>query len=103
MEIGKRLVEAKDLLKHGEWGKWLEEKVEFTQQTANKFMRCANEFSNMPSTAQLGTGKLFALLSVPQEDREDFISQPHEVNGQIKTLEEMSTRELSQVIKEKKN
>lgn len=39
VEIGRRLVEAKDLLPHGEWGKWLREKVEFSQSSANNFMK----------------------------------------------------------------
>ena len=32
VEIGRRLVEAKSLLGHGEWGKWLEERVSFSQR-----------------------------------------------------------------------
>jgi len=31
MEIGKSLREAKDLLPHGEWGKWLVESVSYSQ------------------------------------------------------------------------
>lgn len=46
IEIGRRLIQVKEILPHGEWGKWLEERVEFSQWTANKFMRAANEFSN---------------------------------------------------------
>lgn len=102
IEIGKRLIEAKEQLPHGEWGKWLEEKVEFAQSTANKFMKCASEFSNSESVRNLGSKKLFSLLSIPQDEREEFISQPHEVNGQTKTVDEMTTRELQKVIKEKK-
>ena len=94
IEIGKRLIEAKEMLPHGEWGKWLEEKVEFTQQTANKFMRVANEMGNYASMLNSGTGKLFALLSLPEQDRERFIeTQP---------IEDMTTRELQQAIREKK-
>ena len=31
IEIGRRLKEAKTLVKHGEWGKWLKEQVNFSQ------------------------------------------------------------------------
>lgn len=102
IEIGKRLIEAKTQLNHGEWGKWLEEKVEFSQWTANKFMKCAKEFSNCGATNNLPQEKLFKLLDVPQEEREEFINTPHEINGQTKTVDEMTTRELQKVIKEKK-
>ena len=94
IEIGRRLIQAKEMLPHGEWGKWLEEKVEFRQETATRFMRVASEFSNLTSISNLGTGKLFALLSLPEQDRESFITtQP---------IEDMTTRELQQAIKEKK-
>ena len=94
IEIGRRLIKAKEMLPHGEWGKWLEEKVEFTQQTANKFMRVANEMGNYASMLNSGSAKLFALLSLPEPDRETFIeTQP---------IEGMTTRELQQAIKEKK-
>ena len=73
IEIGKRLIQVKEQLPHGEWGKWLEEKVEFTHQTANKFMKVAEEMSNYSSMRNLGTAKVFSLLSLPQDQREDFI------------------------------
>ena len=37
-EIGKRLCEAKKLVKHGEWGAWLEANVSYSQDTARNFM-----------------------------------------------------------------
>lgn len=94
IEIGKRLNEAKELLPHGEWGKWLEEKVEFSQRNANNFMRVAKEFSNSQTYSNLTQSKIFALLDVPQEEREEFI--------ETNSVEDMTTRELQQVIKEKK-
>nr|WP_282432372.1 DUF3102 domain-containing protein [Dehalobacter sp. 12DCB1] len=44
VEIGRRLTEAKSLLKFGEWGKWLEESVDFSQSRANKLMRIFKEY-----------------------------------------------------------
>lgn len=101
IEIGKRLIEAKQQLQHGEWGKWLEEKVDFSQNTANQFMRVAREFSNSESIKNLGTRKLFLLLDVPAEGREEFVQQAHTVNGQEKTVDEMTTRELQESIRAK--
>lgn len=102
IEIGKRLIEAKKQLSHGEWGKWLEDKVDFTQRTASRFMKCAEEYSsNWTALSNLGQSKLFVLLSVPYEEREEFINSTHEVNGEQKTLDEMTTRELQKVINER--
>ncbi|MFT5871131.1 MAG: chromosome segregation ATPase [Clostridium sp.] len=94
IEIGKRLVAVKEGLPHGEFGKWLDEKVDFSQQTANKFMKVANEFEDYATLRNLGTGKIFALLSLPQEEREEFI--------QTNPVEGMTTKEFQQAIKDKK-
>jgi chromosome segregation ATPase len=102
IEIGKRLIEAKAQLQHGEWLPWLRDKVDFTEFTAARFMRVSKEFGNLPSTANLGTGKLFALLDIPAEERQTFIEDKHTVNGNEKTVDEMTTRELQKVIAEKK-
>lgn len=94
IEIGKRLIEAKEQLPHGEWGKWLEEKVDFSQAGANKFMRVANEFSNSSALTNLNQTKIFALLDLPQDQRQDFI--------QSNPVDEMTTRELQAAIKAQK-
>lgn len=46
IEIGKRLIEAKAQLKHGEWLPWLSEKVEFSETSAQRFMQLAREYGN---------------------------------------------------------
>jgi hypothetical protein len=102
IEVGKRLIEAKEQIPHGEWGKWLEEKVEFSQVTATRFMRVAEEFGNLSAGTNLSGRKLWLLLDVPAESRQLFIEQPHEVSGRIKTVDEMTTRELQKAIKERK-
>lgn len=101
IETGKRLIEAKQQLKHGEWGEWLEKKVEFSQETARQFMRVAKEFGNSNTCWNLPYKKLFLLTTIPQENREEFIHSTHEVHGEIKTVDEMTSRELQQVIKER--
>lgn len=93
IEIGKRLITVKESLPHGEWGKYLEEKVDFSQSTANRFMKVANEFSNSSTLMNLSQSKVFALLSLPQEERENFVKE-NQVN-------EMTTRELQQAIKDR--
>lgn len=99
IEIGRRLIEAKEQLPHGEWGTWLKEKVEFSQMTANRFMNVASEFSNSTAMLNLGQSKIFMLLDLPQTERDKFVSTSHEVNGETKTVDDMTTRELQKVIK----
>jgi len=94
VEIGNRLIKVKELLPHGEWGKWLEEKVDFSQWTANKFMKAATEFSNYGTFNNLTQSKIFALLDLPPEERQPF-AESHPV-------ETMSTRELEKAIKAQK-
>lgn len=95
IEIGKRLIQVKEMLPHGEWGRWLEKEVDFHQNTALKFMRVAHEFSNSTSMLSLGVAKVFALLDLPADQREGFI-ESHPVD-------EMTTRELQAAIKAKKD
>ena len=103
IELGKRLIEMKKRLGHGNWLPYLKEKVEFSERTARKFMQIAESFPNRQTTSDLSSEKLYALLDVPTEDREDFINTTHQVetkNGIVeKTVEQMTVREVEQVIK----
>lgn len=96
IQIGYKLIEAKEKLPHGEWGGWLSDRINFSQRTANQFMRIAKEFgSNSQSISDLEITKVGLLLDVPSEIREEFIEN-HD-------LKSMSTRELKKVIKETVN
>lgn len=101
VEIGRRLVEAKALLPHGEWGDWLREQVDFSQRTANNFMRVFEEYgdqqitlfgavSNSQTFANLSVSKALSLLALPEDEREAF-AETHDV-------EHMSTRQLNDAL-----
>lgn len=103
VEIGKRLEEAKELVPHGEWGKWLETEVNFSKSTANNMMRLYREYGqdqqklfgggNLQAFGDLSYTKALALLAVPEEEREEFAQQANAA--------EASTRELEQAIRER--
>ena len=105
IEIGRRLAEAKSLLNHGEWTGWLKESVDYSQSTANNFMRIFQEYgadqisllteNNTKSSIydRLTYSQAVALLALPGEEREGFIEN--------NDIEEMSTRELQEAIKAK--
>ena len=101
LTIGRGLIEAKALLAHGEWLPWLTERVEFSERSAQNFMRLAREWSNPQALADLGASKALALLALPAEERADFIASVHVVDGAEKTTEELSSRELAQAIRER--
>lgn len=101
IEIGRRLTEAKDLLEHGQWLPWLQDRVEFSESAAQRFMRLAKEYSNPSALTDLGATKALALLALPSVERDDFIAATHVVDGQEKAVEDMTTRELEKVIRER--
>lgn len=103
IEIGKRLVQAKEMLDHGEWMPWLERETEFSSSSAQRYMKLYEEYgasqqglfgpeTNSPTLGNLPISKAFALLSVPESDREAFAE---EVDA-----EHISVRELEEKIKE---
>ncbi len=105
IEIGRRLVEAKSLLSHGDWGGWLENSVDYSQSTAENLMRIFDEYGadqitlltdNAKSQAlgNLSYTQAVALLGVSENEREQFIKD--------NDIDTMSTRELQQAIKDLK-
>ena len=102
IEIGKRLCEAKEMVPHGEWAAWLEKNVDFSQSSANNFMKIYTEYGDIQGElwgasaksqtfGNLSYSQAVALLAVPAEEREEFVKENH--------VEDMSTRELQEAIK----
>jgi hypothetical protein len=93
IEIGRRLKEAKSLVKHGEWGKWLEEFVSYSQNTAERLMKLHEEYgssfpggsgmSNSAPVRNLSYTQALLLLGLPAEEREKFLAQ-NDVAGMTK-------------------
>ena len=104
LAIGQRLCEAKSMLEHGDWMKWLSEKVEYSQSTANNLMKLYNEygsnqqslfdnFANSQTFQNLTTSQALALLAVPAEERQSFAEENN--------VADLSTRELQKLIQER--
>lgn len=90
IEIGKRLIEAKKMVGHGNWLAYLREKVQFSERTARNFMRAAEEFSNRQALADLEPSKVYLLLEAPPEEREVLAEK----------AQDMSKRELEAAVRE---
>ena len=105
IEIGRKLTEAKEMLPHGEWGKWLKTEVDYSKTTANNLMKIFHEYGseqinilgdNLKSKTfgNLNYSQATLLLGVPAEEREKFVEENN--------VEEMSARELKKAIEELK-
>lgn len=93
LTIGRCLMEAKEMLPHGEWLPWLNEQVEFSERTARNFMRLAREWTNRQTLADLGASKALTLLALPPEEREQFMADNNVID--------MSARQLEQAIRDR--
>ena len=102
LEIGRGLIAVKALLPHGEWLPWLTERVEFSERTAQNFMRLAREYSNQQTLADLGYARALTLLALPAKERDEFICESHKTDDGDKTVIDMSSRELEKAIRERK-
>lgn len=103
IRIGGKLTEAKAMLDHGQWGKWLEERVSYSQSTANNLMKLYQEYgtgevnlfdnwTNSETFGKLTYTQHLSLLALPFADRAEF-AENHNV-------EDMSTRELDKAVRE---
>lgn len=104
IEIGRRLTEAKEIVGHGGWGKYLEENVRYSQQWATDLMNLYKEyggqqeslfenFANSQSFGNLDITKHILLLAVPAEERTRFVED--------NDVENKTVRELKAAIKER--
>ena len=81
IEIGRRLTEAKAMVKHGTWGTWLKERVDYSQRTANNFMKIYQEYGRnglaekSQALANLSYTQALALIDLPEEERARFAEE----------------------------
>ena len=103
IEIGRRLEEAKAMLPHGEWGAWLKRELDYSQSTAQNFMKVYREygdnqqsmFSSAPKSQTFGNltfSKALSLLAIPNEEERAQFAEENDV-------EHMTTRELNEALK----
>lgn len=93
VKIGLALIEAKKQLSHGEWAGWLRDRVNFSQSSAEGYMRVAREYGTGSQLLNLPYTKVLALLAVPAEERETF--------AEANNIEDKSVAQIKQLIKER--
>lgn len=104
IEIGRRLVEAKGIMEHGNFGEWLKNAVDYSQSTANNLMKIYEEYgadqgalfgdnANSQTLGNLTYSQAVALLGIPREEREAFVKE--------NDVEALSVRKLQELVKER--
>ena len=97
IRIGGLLKQAKELVAPGEWGNYVQEQVKFSHRTANNCMKLHTEWEQNPNSQALANfsyTKAVRLLSLPEEERAEFLE-----NNDVSS---MSTRELDAALRENK-
>ena len=104
IEIGRRMCEVKEMLPQGEFDAWVKENTGYGRSTAYNFMKLYAEYGDQQGSlfgasltvqtfGRLTYTKALALLEIPSEERESFV--------QSNNVEDMSTRELQDAIRER--
>lgn len=104
IEIGHRLVVAKEKVAHGEWIDWVARETDFSQSGANRMMRLYEEYgsrqeslfgaeANSSTLKNLSISNALRLLAVPEEEREEVAAELD--------AEHLSTRELERALAER--
>ena len=76
IEVGKRLIQAKSLVQHGQWQNWLNDNFQLSQQTARKFMQVAERFTETRIDTSFNSTQMIALLSLPDAaETEKFLAE----------------------------
>jgi len=106
LEIGKRLIQAKGAVGHGNWGKWLADNVDYSERTAQNIISIYERFGNgqqklfgasadPEQVAKLNRSQMLALMSIKDEETCFNFMEEHKED-----LQDMSKRELEAAIKE---
>lgn len=104
VDIGSRLIEAKELVPQGEWLHYLDSVLGYKPSTAQNYMRIARELGSDQVALDgqsasdlfglLGYSQLLPLLGLPEEDRREIAEQ--------NDLPSMSSREIDQLVSDYK-
>ena len=106
LEIGKRLIQAKGAVGHGNWSQWLKDNVDYSERTAQNFISIYERFGNgqqklfgasadPEQVAKLNQSQMLALMSIKDEETCFNFMEEHKED-----LQDMSKRKLEAAIKE---
>ena len=92
IDTGKDLLQAKAMLKHGEFGPWLKENFGWTAKTAQNYMNAANLAEKHPAVAKLKPAAVAALAapSTPDVVKSEVIADLEK--GNVPTPKEIKAK-----------
>lgn len=92
LQLGRVFTEAKTLVKHGEWGRWLEENSGMTERNAQLLMQAYSRFGTDEQYARLGKSKLIKMLQLPEGSEKAFVAG--------NDVQAMTAREVEAAVKQ---
>lgn len=95
LQLGRIFTEAKPLVPHGEWEKWVKNNADCSVRLAQDMMAAWKRFGNNPRMQEIEKSKMFKLLPLPEEQEEKFLAE-HDV-------ENMSAREIQEAVRKAKS
>ena len=110
VEIGKLLCEVKSGLKHGDFGKWLEDNVNYSVSTANNLMKLYNSYGESKQLSAfdenasdifgaLSPSQALVLAALPEEQRVEYV-QTHDVENESVKKMKKQVEELTGKLKD---
>ncbi len=91
LQLGRVFTEAKSLVKHGEWGAWVEQNAGCNERTAQQLMQAYTRFGGNAIFSKIEKSKMFKLLALPVGTEEKFISE--------NDIQSMTAREVEAAVK----
>ena len=95
IQIGEKLKEAKEMVPAGEWVRWLDENLNYSQRQAYNFMEISTNYGDKSSpyyglqtSANLSISKALELLRLPDEEVASFVEENDIESETVKSLRE---------------
>lgn len=95
-QIGFELIAAKEQVGHGNWSAWLKHEFNWTQRTANNFMRVAKRFGKLENVFQFQPATFQAMLTLTEGTEQEFIDAQAAAG---KPVETQSARDVKKSVK----
>ena len=113
MDIGQRLLQAKGAVGHGNWEKWLKDKVDYSPRTAQRLIASYERFgdgqqklfgrsADPEQLAELNKTQIMTLMSIKDEEKCFEFMEEHkdEIKDMSKTELEAIAKELNDTVAE---
>ena len=96
LEVGKALIEAKDLnlVPYGQWEAWVEKNTGMSDRSAQRLMQAARMTPSGSMMAKLPISKIQAILALPEAEREPMAEKA--------VADNLTLRQLQQEIRDQK-